>query len=168
MQKTYETPDDHFELLSEKGYLSENFKAGSKVGYWLREFTQEYERVRYDGVTSDQEQKFTMSITGNFNADLERVSFLFRYKYHPENDSISLWSVHARLGKESVSLYLPTSEDLPASDAIYKYLRNPLGKENDTTMFIRNYFQFMRDRDPGNDYHEEIPAFKRKPIKRIR
>ncbi len=155
MEQTYETPQDQLDLLFEKGYLSENFKTGTKVGYWLKEFTEEYERNRADALIDGQERRFTMSIAGKFNGDLETVHFLFRYKYNPATDTLSLSSVQGRLGKEHEVFYLSKEGDLPTPDAIYQYLRNPESKENDVTMFIRLHLKYLKDRDPANDHKEE-------------
>ena len=165
MKNTIESPEEHIRLLGDKEFLAGNIKDGAKVGYWTREFMEKYDQARVDGKLSDQLQKFTMSLSGAFNGALESVHFLFRYQYTPDDDRLSLFSVHARLGKESKSLYLAQSEDLPTPAEWYNYLRRPRGKENDKTMFIRNYFHYLRDRNPDNDRVEEPLPFKKRAMK---
>jgi hypothetical protein len=163
LQQTYQTLSEHIELLTERGYLSENFKTAAKVGYWLREFAQQYEDIRSAAIVDEQIRRFQLSIGGKFNQELEQVNFLFRYSYSPATDALTLASIHARLGRASHTFDLPSDKDLPPAEAVYRYLRDPWGKENDTRMFIRLYFQFLKDRDPSNDLVEQTPAFRVRP-----
>jgi hypothetical protein len=87
-----------------------------------------------------------------------------RYQYTPGDDRLFLFSVHARLGKESKSLYFDQAEDLPTPEQWYKFLRRPRGKENNTTMYVRNYLQNLRQRNPDNDFVEDLP-FKKRALK---
>jgi hypothetical protein len=163
LEQTYHTLPEHIDLLTERGYLSENFKTAAKVGYWLREFAQQYEDIRSAAIVDDQVRRFQLSIGGKFNQELEQVNFLFRYTYSPATDALTLASVFARLGRASHTFNLPSDRDLPPAEAVYQYLRDPWGKENNTRMFIRLYFQFLKDRNPDNDFVEYTPAFRLRP-----
>lgn len=165
MEQTYHTLKQHIELLTERGYLAENFKAATKVGYWLRELAQQYEDIRNAAIVDDQERRFQISIGGKFNQDLESVNFLFRYRYTPLTDTLTLASIHARLGRAAHVFDLAADRDLPPAEAVYRYLRDPRGKENDTRMYIRLYFEFQKHRDPGNDYTEPGPSFRVRPMR---
>ena len=160
MEPTYETPSQHIDLLTERGYLSENFKAASKVGYWLREFAEQYEQAKSEAIVEGGERRFQLSIGGKFYGDLEQVNFLFRYRYHPDRDVLELYSLYARLGRATKTIDLSSAAALPEADVVYKHLRNPRGKENDQRMYVRLYFQYLKERDPGNDYVPDHEPFK--------
>ena len=156
----YSTFDDHVALLTEKGYLAENFKPAAQLGYWLREFEEQFDQTMLEAMAEMGESHFTMPITGNFNNGLQRVRFDFRYKYDYRSEKLSLLSLHARMGRTSKTYYITDPAFLVRPQEVYELLNRPEELGNNVGLWVKLWHEFQRDRNPENDHKEEKPVYK--------
>jgi len=162
----YHTLEDHQQLLELKGYMGDAFKASHKMGYWLKEFREQYDQALYQAAENGVIQKFPMTIYGNFNESLERVKFLLRYEYNPKKDVLSLKSIIATLGITSKPYLLHRSGDLPQAEKVFAFLSKDAILNLQYNLVNTLQKEFYRDREPANDYKPEEDPDNRRQYKR--
>src|SRR6185312_8177079 len=150
--QTIKTPEDHIQLLLEKGYLGQNQKNDWQLGYWCREFTQQYDICRAQALENNRQTRFMMKLIARFNEQLITINFTFRYKYDPVSDSLALASLYAAFGPARKTYYPPRSEDLVPANAVYELLSRADSLHDNKTFFRNLKTQFESQRDPDNDY----------------
>lgn len=151
MDQTYQTFDDHVELLSEKGYLDPNFKTPTQLGYWLREFQEAFDDCFRIAWMEQGDANFMMPLSGKFNNNLVTVNFHFRYKYDYPQDKLTLISLLAESAGRRKTYYITDPEELVQPQEVYECLSKPDLEKDNIPLFIRLYFEFQRDRNPEND-----------------
>ena len=148
--------EKQIELLYEKRYLDPDVKPAHEVGFWIRDFRQTFEQYYVQAQLDDSPAKFQIDLFGKFNAQLQRVNFTFRYRYDPANDSLTMFSLHAHLGRIAKTYYLKADTDLVSAQDVYQCLNGPIELKNNVPLHIDLYLGFRRDRDPANDHQEDI------------
>ncbi len=160
MSDDYNTLDEHIELLTAKGYLAENFKTAAQLGYWLREFGEQFDQCSKEAMMEQGESRFMMPITGTFNNGLHSVRFVFRYKYDYNADDLTLVSLHTQLGRATKTYYITDPEKLVRPEDVYECLNRPAALDNNARLYIKLWYEFRNQRNPDNDHKEEPPAYK--------
>lgn len=158
MPPPYITPDQHIELLSDLGYLAGDIKAAKEVGYWIRQFKQEFELAKGRAAVEDDIVRFTIPLVGNFNNYLEKVFFEFRYSYDPKTDELSLEVLNARMGRFRKTYQPSSPEKLVTAAEVYESLSRPAIQDNNTAMYIRLWLEAERDKNRDNDYDPEAKS----------
>src|SRR5258708_3208788 len=152
------TFDNEEERLGEKGYLAENFKTGSQLGYWLKDFKDRFILSQQQAKLDGQAKNFQMETFGKFNEGLELVFFTLRYRYDPDQDSLTLKSLYARLGKHSKT-YVVTNDNLKFASEVHETLTRPVVVDKYAPLYNQLQRDFERDRNPDNDYPGDQPEY---------
>jgi len=137
MHSDYNTLAHHEELLADKGYLSEEFKAGHKVGYWVHELKERFALSEFNAIGESKIDYFSIEATAAFNARLDLVQFRFFYEYDPENQSLSLNSIQAKLGNIHKSFIVTESNPLPDASEVYSTLIKKASQNKTYDRFYR-------------------------------
>lgn len=119
---TYFTLDDFEVLLSEKGYLGNEFKTGDKVAYWLRELRERFDECQYNAIGNSCTERFIIEAKGYFNSQLDRVNFMFKFDYDPDKGQLSLNTLQAQLGSSRKAYVITEERPLPAVADVYSFL----------------------------------------------
>ena len=167
----YHSLEDHEQLLADKGYLEDHFKASYKMGYWLRELREQYDQARYQAAESGKTEQFTVTAYGNFNDTLETIKFEFKYVYNPQKDILALKRVQASMGTASKPHFLHRSGDLPHASKIFQSLSKHAVINMQYDLYNTLQRKFQREKDPLNDYDPtDDKKFKpyRKPYHKMR
>ena len=135
MLTSYKTLSDHEELLSEKGYLAENFKPTWKMSYWLNEMKEIFETARYNATGNNKKETFSLETMGKFQFDLDHVFFRIFFEYNPKNQSLRIKTVRARLGTIKKAYFLKDSKDLPEAEKVHKLLSEKYNLKYKSTLF---------------------------------
>lgn len=162
MDGVYESFDEQADLLTEKGYLTGSVKSSNQVGYWLREFEEEFDRCCMTAHMEDGPVKFMMPLNGKFNDQLQNVRFEFRYEYDPRQEKLSLLSLYANLGRFRKTYEFKTDAELPSAQEVYQTLNIPIAQKDNLSLYVKLFYDFQRDRNPEND-HKEEPHLYRPP-----
>jgi hypothetical protein len=160
MSDDYSTLDEHIELLTVKGYFAENFKTAAQLGYWLREFGEQFDQCLKEAMMERGESRFMMPITGTFNNGLHSVRFIFRYKYDYNAGDLSLVSLHTQLGQATKTYYITDPEKLVRPEEVYECLNRPIAAENNIRLYIKLWHEFQHQRNPDNDNKLEDPEYR--------
>lgn len=148
------------ELLQEKGYLDTNFKTPTQMGYWIREFEEQFNQCREEAHLSGSLARFSIDLSGKFNDHLDTIHFTFRYSYNPDAEALRLTSLHARLYQFSRPFYFGAPGDLPSAQEVYDRLAKAVALKNNEPMYKELQKQFDRDRNVDNDYAPPDPKDK--------
>src|ERR1700754_3248470 len=154
------------EQLAEKGYLADNFKTGTQLGSWLKDFRERLDSCQQQAKLHEEPRNLLMETMGRFQAGLELVFFTFRYRYDPQQDTLTLKSLYARLDKHSKS-YKITGDNLRPASEVHETLSRPAAMENYAPLYKQLQRDFDRDRNADDDYQSHEPGYlaKNHPLK---
>jgi len=158
----YHTLEQHIDLLSERGYLDANFKTPTQMGYWLKEFQEQFDQAYLQAHLSQKAVRFITEINGRFNSQLDTVHFNFRYLYDPEPNELRLTSLYARLYEFKKPYYFHRELDLPAAQEVYDTLAKAVALKGDQPRNKHLRYEFNRDKNIDNDYQAPNPGDKQR------
>jgi hypothetical protein len=124
------TFDQHLDLLADKGFLEGNFGNAAKIGQWVIEFRERFERAQFDGVTTRKNQDVGIVTTGTFNDSLEKVIFTLGYQYNPRKDVLALLTLTTSLGGTTRTYFLNGRNQPPTPHEAYKKLVRRQGNKH--------------------------------------
>lgn len=158
----YVTLADHETLLAEKGWLNPEM-GGTRLGDWLKEFREKFEECRGDAVVTGKRKEFAMAAAGRFNQELDKVFFTLRYRYDPRQDSLSLITIKAKLGRTPWTYFLNGRREPPTPTEAYEKLRRLEGPLRNEIVLNRVQREHDRLNDPFLDPHLDMnhPGFQR-------
>ena len=145
------TFDRQLHLLTEKGYLEGNFGNPAKIGQWVTEFRERFERAQFDGVTTRKNQDVGIVTTGTFNDSLEKVIFTFGYQYNPRKDALALLTLQTSLGGTRRTHFLNGRKEPPTPDEAYKKLVRRQGNKRSHMLIEQVRREQERTKHPGYD-----------------
>ena len=164
----FETLEEHETFLTDKGYLSERFMSATQKGYWLKEFTEQYNQCIAAVITYGTKQQFTMPLIGAYNGWLDKMKLELFYYMKPGSDVLSMFMAETSIGESRVRRDEYGEEDfvkranqrvilkhrgsLPAADPFYKKLVQQAKKERTYNLYGRLKKDFQLNRNPDNDY----------------
>ncbi len=166
MEFRFEQLDKHYDLLANKGYFSEHFKTATQLGYWLREFEDQYRQAVDLSVTEGGPRRFVIESSGQFNHHLDRVNFRFHYQYDPSQDHISLQSIRASMGKVSERYLFKKPIAFPEAQEVYDVLLHKSVNKQKYDLYKRLQREFHLQRDPLNDHKAEKKSIAKPPAQR--
>lgn len=157
------TIEESIELLEQNGYLSEHFKTGSQMAYWLDDLKARFEQCRVEAILSQEPGRFIMETFGRFENGLDLLFISFRFSYDPAEDELQLNSIHARLRKFQKTFHLSKPADLVLADALHQTLSKASALNDHKDLYQELKGQFRHERNPENDYDPDAPFRKQHP-----
>ena len=94
----FDTPEENYTFLTDKGYLSERFMTATQAGYWFKEFTELYDQCCKNVVSTNAKDQFTMPLYGAYNDWLDKMKLELFYYMKPGGRILSLFMAEASIG----------------------------------------------------------------------